>query len=94
MSVVNSLPVASLITEQVAEEFSWGQKCKGWWFHSSSNLSVIKEQMPPKTREVVHYHKETIQHFYVLSGRLTIQFTTILSSRLHLFFNGVKGVQE
>ncbi|MEN8237319.1 MAG: cupin domain-containing protein [Pseudomonadota bacterium] len=70
-----SIQACHPVTEASAKQFTWGQSCTGWWFLKSEDLSVIKEQMPPGTSEVKHYHAQTTQHFYVLSGQLTIQLS-------------------
>lgn len=48
--------------------FTWGDKCKGWHLTDNSQLSVIKEIMPPKTKESKHYHLKSHQVFYILEG--------------------------
>jgi mannose-6-phosphate isomerase-like protein (cupin superfamily) len=40
---------------------------------------VIQERMPPRTSEAAHYHAQSRQFFYVLSGTLSI----LLDSTLH-----------
>lgn len=56
-----------------AEHYTWGQNCDGWHLHRSDDLSVIQEQMPPGTSEVLHYHNKAQQVFYILSGTATFQ---------------------
>ena len=53
---------------QNAEHYKWGQNCDGWHLLKSNDLSVIQENMPPQTAEVLHYHEKTQQVFYILSG--------------------------
>ena len=55
-----------------AAHFSWGDGCDGWWLKEDSNFTVISERMPPNRSEKKHYHKETEQFFYCLSGTLLI----------------------
>jgi len=55
-----------------ATHFNWGNKCDGWWLKEDSNFTVIEEHMPLGTSEKKHYHKETEQFFYCLSGTLLI----------------------
>lgn len=56
-----------------SEHYNWGQKCDGWHLLKSSELSVIQERMPSDTDEVLHYHKNTQQMFYILSGQATFE---------------------
>jgi mannose-6-phosphate isomerase-like protein (cupin superfamily)/N-acetylglutamate synthase-like GNAT family acetyltransferase len=51
-----------------AEHYTWGNNCEGWHLLKSDELSVIQERIPPNTTEVLHYHPNTQQVFYVLSG--------------------------
>jgi mannose-6-phosphate isomerase-like protein (cupin superfamily) len=55
-----------------AERYSWGDGCAGWHFVRDPSLSVIQERMPPGTREVRHYHRNSRQFFFVLRGELEI----------------------
>ena len=50
------------------EHYTWGANCEAWHLLKSDELSVIKERMPINTAEVLHYHKNTQQLFYILSG--------------------------
>lgn len=51
--------------------FTWGDNCEGWILSESKQLAVIKERMPPGTKEVSHYHEYSEQTFYILSGVAT-----------------------
>lgn len=51
-----------------AEHYNWGRNCDGWHLLKSESLSVIEERMPPGTEEARHYHNDTQQVFYILSG--------------------------
>jgi mannose-6-phosphate isomerase-like protein (cupin superfamily) len=64
------------ITTTTAEHYRWGDNCDGWHLLKSSELSVILERMPPRTKEVRHYHERSLQLFVVMSGRLTIEIGT------------------
>lgn len=56
-----------------AEHYIWGNNCDGWHLLKSDELSVIQERMPYGTAEVLHYHTNTQQVFYVLSGTATFE---------------------
>lgn len=61
------------ISKQNAEHYIWGDKCDGWYLVNNKELSVIQERMPVNTKEVRHYHKNTRQFFYVLTGIAKIE---------------------
>ena len=56
-----------------AEHYQWGENCHGWHLVKGSELSVIEEVMPPKTKEVKHYHSQAQQLFYILKGEATFE---------------------
>ena len=60
-------------TIATAEHYVWGDGCDGWHFVKTPELGVIRERMPPGTREVRHYHVRARQLFYVLSGVATFE---------------------
>lgn len=62
-----------VISRATAEHYLWGQNCNGWHLVKHPALSVIEEQMPPATSEVLHSHRSAQQFFYVLSGEVTME---------------------
>jgi mannose-6-phosphate isomerase-like protein (cupin superfamily) len=56
------------ISRETAEHYTWGDACDGWHLVREPSLGVIEERMPPGTSEVRHYHKQSRQFFYILSG--------------------------
>jgi quercetin dioxygenase-like cupin family protein len=60
-------------SRDVAEHYSWGDRCDGWHLVRATALSVIEERMPPGTRETRHRHVHARQLFYVLAGELTME---------------------
>ena len=62
-----------IIDSKTAEHYQWGDACKGWHFVKSDSLSVIKETMPPMTKEKLHYHEKAQQFFYILAGIATFE---------------------
>lgn len=56
------------VSKQNAEKYVWGDNCEGWYFHKHSELTIIRETMPPGTSEQLHYHKKSLQFFFILSG--------------------------
>lgn len=58
---------------QNAAHYQWGENCDGWHLLKSDELSIIQERMPTDTAEVLHYHPNTQQVFYILSGTATFE---------------------
>jgi mannose-6-phosphate isomerase-like protein (cupin superfamily) len=56
-----------------AEEYDWGDQCKGWHLMRAASVSIIEELMPPDTKEARHWHARARQFFYVLDGELVIE---------------------
>lgn len=56
-----------------AEHYNWGANCDGWHLLKTDNLSVIQERMPAGTSEQLHFHKQSQQLFYILSGVATFE---------------------
>lgn len=61
------------ISKQNAEHYLWGDNCDGWHLVKNKELSVIHERMPVNTTEVIHYHHQARQFFFILTGIATIQ---------------------
>lgn len=57
----------------VADAYDWGDGCRGWHLVRAAGLSVTEERMPPRTREVRHWHARALQFVYVLRGTLTLE---------------------
>lgn len=62
------------ISKKIAEHYLWGDNCDGWHLIKNKELSVIHERMPVNTAEVIHYHNQARQFFFILSGIATFQF--------------------
>ena len=56
------------VSRATAEHYSWGKHSDGWHLLKDERLSVIEEQMPPGTAEVLHHHVQSQQFFFILSG--------------------------
>ena len=55
-----------------SDRYTWGNNCTAWVLQDDDQLSVKQELMPPGTREILHYHQNATQFFYVLNGEATI----------------------
>jgi mannose-6-phosphate isomerase-like protein (cupin superfamily) len=51
-----------------SEHYQWGNLCDGWHLLKSDTLSVIQEKMPAGTFEQLHFHNNSQQLFFLLSG--------------------------
>ncbi|PQV85578.1 cupin domain-containing protein [Cronobacter sakazakii] len=60
------------ISKANAEHYLWSGDCDGWHLVKNQNLSVIHERMPVGRAEQRHYHEQSRQCFFVLSGVLTM----------------------
>jgi len=63
-----------IVNRQTADHYIWGDACDGWRLLSRDDLTVIEERIPPGRGEVPHFHGRARQLFYVLSGRLRVDF--------------------
>lgn len=62
-----------IVSQDNAEQYTWGTVCDGWHLLKSGGLSVIQERVPPGAAEVLHYHEKAHQFFFVLSGEATME---------------------
>lgn len=65
----------TIISNENAPHYIWGNQCDGWWLHQTDKFTVISERMPPNTSEQKHYHHFTEQFFYCLEGTLCIEMS-------------------
>lgn len=60
-----------IISKNSIKKYIWGDNCSGWKLVDTDKLSIIEEEMPAKTEEIVHYHSKANQFFYILDGIAT-----------------------
>lgn len=53
---------------QPLSHYCWGNACDGWNLVADTRLSVKLEKMPPGTGEILHYHQQAQQFFFILKG--------------------------
>ncbi len=63
----------SVISQINAEHYLWGDSCHGWHLVKSKHLSVIQELVPSGCEETRHFHNNSEQFFYILSGVATMK---------------------
>ncbi|PLS16466.1 cupin domain-containing protein [Bacillus sp. M6-12] len=61
------------ISKNNAEHYLWGDNCDGWHLVKNQDLSIIHERMPGNTCEVRHYHLQSRQFFFILSGSAMLE---------------------
>lgn len=69
-----------IVSSSSAEHYQWADKCDGWHFLKTDNLSVIKEKMASGTEEKLHFHQKAQQFFYVLKGVATFELNGVTAS--------------
>jgi len=57
-----------VISIENAEHYIWGDVCDGWQLLKRDDMSVIQERVPAGGAEVMHYHNDSRQFFYILDG--------------------------
>ncbi len=62
-----------MISIDNATHYVWGNGCDGWHLAKTANLSVIQERVPCGCEETRHYHEESEQFFFVLSGVASLE---------------------
>jgi mannose-6-phosphate isomerase-like protein (cupin superfamily) len=63
-----------MISIESAEHYTWSGNCDGWHLLKRDDMSVIEERVPARSAEVMHYHEQARQFFYILDGEGTISF--------------------
>jgi len=56
-----------------AEHYRWGDVCDGWHLLKSDTLSVIQERIPVGAAEQLHFHNNSQQLFFILSGKASFE---------------------
>lgn len=79
----------SIMDMKVAEHYNWGDNCDGWHFVRTDSLSIIRERMPKLSKEQIHYHENSQQFFYILSGIATFEvegelYTVMQNQGIHI----------
>ena len=63
----------AIISIKNSEHYVWADKCDGWHLVKTSRLSVIQERVPGGCAEARHYHENSEQFFFVLSGIASLE---------------------
>ncbi|HTB31610.1 MAG TPA: cupin domain-containing protein [Bacteroidia bacterium] len=54
--------------KETAPHYIWGENCDSWVLANTASLSVKQENMPPGTKEQLHFHSTAQQFFFILKG--------------------------
>ena len=65
----NLIPVSTMN----AVQYNWGKECKAWFLLKNPKLTVIQEEMPPGSSDLLHFHHKAKQLFYILRGEATME---------------------
>ncbi len=63
-----------MISIEKAEHYLWGGNCDGWHLLKREDMSVIQERVLAGSAEVMHYHEQARQFFYILEGEGKLSF--------------------
>ena len=63
-----------VVSIENAEHYLWGEICEGWQLLRREDISVIQERVPAGSAEVMHFHSQARQFFYILEGEGTMVF--------------------
>lgn len=66
--------------QQPLHHYKWGAACDGWNLVNEAGLSIKQESMPAGTSEVLHYHQQAQQFFYILKGTATVEIEQTFSN--------------
>ena len=58
--------------------YLWGKNCEAWSLVDNDQLSFKVEKMPAATEEVLHYHKQAQQFFYIIKGRAVFEVDEVV----------------
>ena len=61
-----------VVDKNTVAHYLWGNNCDSWILAETDLLSIKQENMPPGTKEILHFHKKAQQFFFVLRGTATI----------------------
>jgi len=58
----------NVVSRMNAQHYRWGTDCDAWHLVKDEEFTIIEELIPPGAAEVLHYHKQAQQFFYILAG--------------------------
>lgn len=76
MNTKNTPSVVSIL--HPLSQYKWGKNCEAWNFVDNDKLSVKLEKMDAGTEELLHYHHQSQQFFYILKGRAVFEIDEVI----------------
>ena len=76
MNTKNTPSVVS--TFRPLSKYNWGKNCEAWNFVDNEKLSVKLEKMPAGAEELLHFHNQSQQFFYILRGRAVFDIDEVI----------------
>ena len=58
--------------------YKWGNNCDAWTLVDNKEFTVKHESMPPDAEEILHYHNNSLQFFYILKGKAVFEVDDII----------------
>jgi mannose-6-phosphate isomerase-like protein (cupin superfamily) len=55
------------------QHYQWGNGCDGWNFVNEHPMQVKQERMPAGASEILHYHQQAQQFFFMLAGEASFE---------------------
>ena len=60
------------------QQYKWGNNCEAWNFVDDTDISIKLESMPAGAEEVLHYHKQAQQFFYIVEGKAVFEVDDVI----------------
>ena len=60
------------------QQYKWGNNCEAWNFVDNTDISIKLESMPAGAEEVLHYHKQAQQFFYIVEGKAVFEVDDVI----------------
>ncbi len=69
----NYLTKMQIVNRSNTEHYLWGVGCDGWHLLNRDEISIITERVPAGASEQRHFHVNSRQFFYILTGEAVIE---------------------
>lgn len=73
----NNVPSVVSVSRPLSR-YEWGNNCEAFNFVDNEKFNVKLERMPPKTEDVLHYHKQSQQFFFILKGNAVFEVDGVI----------------
>ncbi|GEO09689.1 cupin domain-containing protein [Segetibacter aerophilus] len=75
---IQTNPPPAVVSTSNATKYVWGKNCEAWNLLNNDSLSIKHEKMPHGAEEILHYHKQSQQFFYILKGRAVFEVDEVI----------------